>query len=114
MWFEMEIVQGNDYEVIFMAADPETNVPLDIRTGFTFLGTIAKTTNNGETPLYTWPVDNTGLVPQNGTLVVRIPGDISMDWEFERVFYGIRVLKTDDGSEIMGIRGPLTVIPTVA
>jgi hypothetical protein len=45
---------------------------------------------------------------------VRIPGDISLLWDFERVYYGIRVLKIDDGSEIMGIRGPMIVIPTVA
>jgi hypothetical protein len=114
MWYEMEIVQGNDYEVIFLATDPETGVPLDIRTGFTFVGHIAKTSDNGLTPLYTWPVDATGLVPRNGSLAVRIPGDISLLWDFERVYYGIRVLKTDDGSEIMGIRGPLIVIPTVA
>lgn len=114
MWFEMEIVQGNDYEVIFLATDPETGVPLDIRTGFTFNGTICKTTNNGEAPLYAFPVSEAGLVPQNGSLVVRIPGDVSDDWEFERVVYGIKVLNQDDGREIMGIRGPLHVIPSVA
>jgi hypothetical protein len=114
MWFDMEVYQGTDYEVIFMAVDPETGVPLDIRTGFSYVGVIAKTTNNGETPLYTWPVSNQGLVPGNGTLTVRIPGGISGVWAFERVVYGIKVIRQADSSEIMGIRGPLNVIPTVA
>lgn len=114
MWFEMEIVQGQDYEATFLATDPETDVPLDLRTGFTFLGVICKTTKNGETPLYTFPVGATGLYPQNGSLIVRVPGPVSDDWEFERVVYGIKVLNNEDGREIIGIRGPLYVVPTVA
>lgn len=114
MWFEMEIIQGQDYEVTFQATDPVTGTPLDIRTGFTFVGIICLTTNNDESPLYTFPLSESGLVPQNGSLIVRIPGDISYNWEFERVVYGIRVVNDDDGREIMGIRGPFRVIPTVA
>jgi hypothetical protein len=114
MWFEMVIVQGEDFEAIFSATDPETDAPLDIRTGFTFVGAICKTTNNDEVPLYIFPVDETGLVPQNGSLIVRIPGDVSAEWDFERVVFGIRVNNDDDGREIMGIRGPCYVKPTVA
>jgi hypothetical protein len=114
MYFEMEIVQGQDYEATFLATDPVTDLPLDIRSGFTFVGHVCKTTNNGETPLYIFPVSDQGLIPQNGSLVVRVPGDISDDWEFERVVYGIRVFDTEEGREIMGIRGPLRVTPTVA
>lgn len=114
MWFEMQILQGEDYEAVFSATDPVTGQPLDIRTGFSFVGAICRTTNNDETPLYIFPVDQTGLVPQNGSLIVRIPGDISAEWEFERVVFGIRVNNNDDGREIMGIRGPCYVQPTVA
>ena len=113
MWFEMEIVQGQDYEVTFQASDPETGAPLDIRSGFTFSGIVSLTTNNQENPLYTFPVGDTGLLPQNGSLIVRVPGDISEDWTFERVVYGIRVFNNADGREIMGIRGLFRVIPTV-
>ena len=114
MWFEMDVVQGSDYEVVFSARDPVTSAPIDIRTGFTFIGKICRTTDNDETPLYTFPVGDTGLLPQNGSLVVRIPGDVSDDWEFERVTFGIRVINDTDGRELMGIRGPCYVQPTVA
>lgn len=114
MWFEMEITQGQDYEVTFQATDPVTAAPLDLRTGFTFVGNICLTTNNEESPLYTFPVGETGLLPQNGALIVRIPGNVSDDWTFERVYYGIRVTNDEDGREIMGIRGLFRVIPTVA
>ena len=114
MWFEMEVIQGQDYEVTFSASDPETDVPLDLRTGFTFVGRVCKTTDNDETSLYDFPVGNTGLYPQNGSLIVRIPGDVSDDWTFERVQFGIKVTNNEDGREIMGIRGPLHVTPTVA
>lgn len=114
MWFEMEIVQGSDYEVVFSATDPETDVPLDIRTGFTFVGKICKTVYDDDDPLYTWPIGEDGFLPQNGSLVIRIPGDVSADWTFERVAFGIKVTNDADGREIIGIRGPFYVQPAVA
>jgi|KBSSwiS6_1023812.scaffolds.fasta_scaffold02039_6 hypothetical protein len=114
MWYEMEIIQGQDYEVTFSAHDPETDAPLDLRTGFTFVGRVCKTTDKDSPELYVFPVDATGLYPQNGSLIVRVPGTVSDDWDFERVVFGIKVTNNDDGREIMGIRGPLHVIPTVA
>jgi len=114
MWYEMEIIQGQDYEVTFSAHDPETNAPLDLRTGFTFVGRVCKTTDKDSPELYVFPVDATGLYPQNGSLIVRVPGTVSDDWDFERVVFGIKVTNNDDGREIMGIRGPLHVIPTFA
>jgi hypothetical protein len=114
MWFEMKVVQGSDYEATFSAKDPVTGAPIDIRTGFTFIGKICLTTDNDEAPLYSFPVGEDGLLPQNGSLVVRTPGDVSEDWTFERVVFGIRVLDTVDGRELMGIRGPCYVQPTVA
>jgi hypothetical protein len=114
MWFEMEVVQGQDYEVTFSATDPVTGTPLDLRSGFAFLGRVCKTTDNDSPDLYLFPTGPNGLDPQNGFLIVRVPGTISDDWEFERVVFGIKVTNIDDGREIIGIRGPLHVIQTVA
>jgi hypothetical protein len=110
----MKVIQGTDYKAAFSAKDPETSVPLDLRSGFSFTGYVCKTTNNGETPLYVFPIGATGLLPLNGSLEIHIPAFISEDWEFERVVYGIHVRNTDTDEEIMGIRGPLWVTPTVA
>ena len=113
MYYPMTVIQGQDYESEFTVTDPVTNNPLDITAGHTLVGKIAKIEVNGEPPLYTWPVNASGLVPQVGKLLVRIPGSVSALWTFERVFYSIKVTNTASGAEAMGIRGLFVVVPTV-
>lgn len=113
MFFRMKVTQGSDYEAVFSVTDPDTNLPLNITTGYTVSGKIAKTPNNGETPLYTWPVGANGLVKGNGQLTVKIPGSISADWNFTHVYFGVKVVNDGSGGEVMGIRGPFTLVHTV-
>lgn len=112
MYHYMKVVQGSDYEVSFTATDPETQLPLNLTVGYTFVGKIAKTEFD-TTFLYEWPVSPMGIVPEVGRLVVRVPGSVSRTWEFERVVYAVQVINSVTGGEVMGIRGPLYVQPTV-
>jgi hypothetical protein len=113
MFFHMKVTQGSDYEATFSATDPETNLPLNLTTGYTVSGKVAKTPNNDETPLYSWPVGPTGLVKGNGSLTIKIPGSVSADWDFTNVYYGVKVVNDGNGGEVMGIRGPLSLTHTV-
>lgn len=113
MFIPLEVVQGSDFEASFTVEDPDTHNPLDLTSGYTISGKICKTTDNDETPLYTIPVSAQGLIPQNGHLILKIPGTVSKNWAFERVYYGIQVVNMSGGTDL-GIRGPFRVVQTVA
>lgn len=112
-YFYMKIKQGSDYEVSFTANDPDTNVPIDLRTDFQVVGLVKKKFYDASSSLYGWNNLAGNVVLLNGSLIIKVPGADSVLWGFRRVWYDIRVRNTSSNKLTDISYGPLTVIPTI-
>lgn len=114
MYFHMEICQGQDYEVTFTATDPATGQPMNLTSGYSLVGAVAKKYFGSNPPLYTWHTLDDTVDLLDGSVKIRVPGSDSKDWTWRRVFYDIKVLNNVTEQEIVVAYGPLTLTPTLS
>jgi hypothetical protein len=115
MFFAMEIVQGEDYEVRFDVFDPSTSppVPIDATSGYTLTGQVAEKFFTSEAPLYEWKEANGNVTLGNGWVKIQVPSAASRSWTFRRVFYDVEIKNNSTGKEIVIAYGPLILQPTI-